>query len=248
MNNAFLTVVIATLKKIGITPDPLPIIKPLEIPRITAKDIAEAITDSTHKDPFEDPHIQALVSQMVISDQRTPIESHYRNIQETARIQAFKDQADQLLEQIHAKFEQHAESIERLAPLVGRPNSPSDITDDRLRVTAAQLTVSISQIEDTIKAWREVWAFKGQTSYGNNNGLPFMFMNVNKEQWRTIRLDDPTVWNSVRKGAKLTLADSPKHVGERYQTMIHSEQLAYDEAYDKNNREQGAKLLRFVKG
>ena len=69
-----------------------------------------------------------------------------------------------------------------------------------------------------------------------------MFMNANMEQWRTIRLD-PNIWNAVRNGIKLTLADSPKHVGERYQATLHSEQFAYDEASDKLQDAQGAKMV-----
>jgi hypothetical protein len=52
-------------------------------------------------------------------------------------------------------------------------------------------------------------------------------MNPTAQQWDHLR-PNPTIWEAVRNGVPLTLADSPTHVSERFQAMINNEQAALD--------------------
>lgn len=52
-------------------------------------------------------------------------------------------------------------------------------------------------------------------------------MNPNAQHWNHLRRN-PTIWEAIRSGEPLTLADSPEHVSARYQAMLNNEQAALE--------------------
>ena len=115
-------------------------------------------------------------------------------------------------------------------------------------MAATNAIQELMTLETIIKAWRDLWAALGRgNTYGVERGKPFTFMTPNAQRWDKLRRN-PTIWEAVRNGVKLTLADSPAHVGQRYQAMINNEHAALDSRREDFHRKNGAAMLKAFTG
>ncbi|WP_024366176.1 hypothetical protein [Arthrobacter sp. TB 26] len=229
MLNANLThIVIASLKAAGIKPPELTPIRPFPKARASVEDLTELLLTSDHEDPYEDPKVIAVASQLYIQSlDRLDQGHHQRELERQAA--DLHDHTDAMLEQIQDAFNKTAKRLTEYAEPIKRVEDPATIdphTGNHATAMAATNTIQeLKTLEKIIKAWRDLWAALGNNSCGVERGKPYTFMNPNAEQWEELR-SNPTIWEAVRNGVPLTLADSPTQVSERFQAMINNEQAA----------------------
>lgn len=230
LNPNLTNIVIASLKAAGITPPELTPIRPFPKARASMEDLTETLLASDHENPYEDPKVIAVTSQLYIQTLGQLDQGHYQRERErqAADLEAH---ADALLEQIQAAFKaaarklvKDAQPLKRIEDLasIDTGNAPRDTAEAALSVMQG-----ITALERIMKAWWDLWTALGKNSYGVERGKPYIFMNPTAQQWEDLRRN-PTIWEAVRQGVALTLADSPEHVSERFQAMINNEQAARD--------------------
>lgn len=231
MLNASLTnIVIASLKAAGITPPELTPIRPFPKSRASIEDLIEVLIASECEDPYQDPKAVVIASQLYIQSLGQLDQGHH--LRERERQAADLEQhKDTMFKQIQAAFNRTAKSLVKHAEPIKRVEDPAAIdphtADLATAMAAANTLQDLKALENIIKAWRDLWLALGNNSYGVERGKPYTFMNPNAAQWEDLR-SNPTVWEAVRNGVALTLADSPEQVSERFQAMINKEQAARD--------------------
>ena len=231
MLNANLTnLVIASLKAAGIKTPELTPIRPFPQPRASMEDLTEILISSEYEDPYEDPKAVAVAAQLYIQSLGRLDQGHYQR-ERMRQAEALEQHTGAIFKQLQDAFNKTAKSlVEHAEPIKGAEH-PATIdvrTADRGTAMAATNVIQeLMALENIIKAWSELWAALGQSSYGVDRGKPYMFMNPNAEQWDYLR-SNPTIWEAVRNGVPLTLADSPEQVSARFQAMINNEQAAVE--------------------
>lgn len=229
MLNLHLTnLVIASLKAAGIKAPDLPPIRPFPKPRASMEELTEALISSEYENPYEDPKAVALSAQLYIQSLGRLDQGHYQRERErqAAELESHKDA---LLEQLQEAFNATAKSLLKHAEPIKGTEDPTAIdlrdVDRGTAIAATNVTKDLMALEAIIKAWTDLWTALGQNSYGVDRGKPYMFMNPNAQQWEYMR-DNRTIWEAVRSGVPLSLADTPAQVSERYQAMINNEHAA----------------------
>jgi len=228
LNASLTNIVIASLKAAGITPPELTPIRPFPKSRASIEDLTEVLIASEHEDPYEDPKALLIASQLYVQSLGRLDQGHYQRERERQAAD-LEQHKDIMFKQIQEAFNRTAKSLVKHAEPIKRVEDPA-ATDNGDRATAeAALNVvqELVALERIIKAWRDLWAALGNKSYGVERGRPYTFMNPTAGQWEDLR-SNPTIWEAVRKGVALTLADSPEHVSERFQAMINNEQAALE--------------------
>ncbi|GAA4374118.1 hypothetical protein [Paeniglutamicibacter cryotolerans] len=228
LNPQLVGIVINSLRAAGITPPELAPIRPFPKIRADTAELPELIVSSEYEDPYADPKVIAVVSKLYIQSIGQLDQTHYLN--ELRRQAAeLESHTKTILEQLQNAFNATANALVADADPIKGVEDPATIDQRTARrdtaTSALNVTQGITTLENLIKAWRDLWGAIGSNSYGNNAGMPFTFMNPNAQQWEELR-HKPTIWEAVRAGEPLTLADSPEHVGKRYQSMLHNEQVA----------------------
>ena len=231
MLNASLTnIVIASLKAAGITPPELTPIRPFPKYRADVGELTERLLASEHEDPYEDPKIIATVSKLYVQSLGQLDQGHYQR-ERVRQAEDLHGHKDAMLEQLQDAFNKTAKSLIKHAEPLKRVEDPATINlrdaDRATAMAASNVIHEIMALENIIKAWRDLWLALGSNSYGVERGKPYTFMNPNAGQWEDLR-NNPTIWEAVRNGVALTLADSPEQVSERFQAMINNEQAARD--------------------
>lgn len=231
MLNPHLTnVVIASLKAAGIKAPDLSPIRPFPQPRATMEELTEVLISSEYENPYEDPKAVALAAQLYIKSLGRLDQGHYQRERER-RAAELESHKDELLQQLQDAFNTTAKSLIKHAEPIKGVEHPASIdvrTDGRGPALAAtNVLQELMALENIIKAWSDLWLALGNASYGVDRGKPFTFMIPNAQQWEHMR-DNRTIWEAVRNGVPLTLADSPELVSARYQAMINNEQAALE--------------------
>lgn len=227
LNANLTTMVIASLKAAGITTPELTPIRPFPKSRASIEDLTEILIASEYEDPYEDPKAISIASQLYIQSLGMVDQGH--RVREMERRAAeLEGHKEALVQQLQEAFNSAAENlIENAGPVLGMEDPATlDVrTVDRgTALAATNTTQALTALENIIKAWSDLWLALGN-SYGRDRGKPYTFMNPDAREWDKLR-NNPTVWEAVRNGVALTLADSPEHVSRRYQAMINNEQAA----------------------
>jgi hypothetical protein len=228
LNSQLINIVIASLKAAGITPPELTPIRPFPKGRASVEDLIEILLASEHENPYEDPRVIAVTAQLYIQS-LGQLDQGHRQRELERQAADLEQHKDSMLEQLHEAFNRTAKNLIKHAEPIKRVEDPA-ATDNGDRATAeAALNVvqELVALERIIKAWSDLWTALGTNSYGVERGKPYTFMNPTAAQWADLR-PNPTIWEAVRHGVALTLADSPTHVSERFQAMINNEQAALD--------------------
>lgn len=222
--------VIASLKAAGIETPELTPIRPFPQPRASMEELTEILIASEYENPYEDPKAVALSAQLYIQSLGRLDQGHHQRERERQAAE-LESHTDDLLQQLQDTFNNTAKSlIKHAAPIKGaeHPATIDARTADRHTAVAAVNTMqALTTLENIIKAWWDLWTALGQQSYGVERGKPYTFMNPDAQQWDYLR-SNPTIWEAVRNGVPLTLADSPAHVSARYQAMINNEHAALE--------------------
>lgn len=231
MLNLHLTnVVLASLKAAGIKAPELAPIRPFPQPRASMEELTEVLISSEYENPYEDPKAVALSAQLYIKSLGRLDQGHYQREREWQAAD-LESHTDALLQQLQDAFTSTAKNLIKHAEPIKGAEHPATINlrdvDRGTALAATNVTKELMALEAIIKAWSDLWTALGNISYGVDRGKPYMFMNPNAQQWERMR-DNRTIWEAVRNGVPLTLADSPEHVSERYQAMINNEQAALE--------------------
>lgn len=220
--------VIASLKAAGIETPELTPIRPFPQPQASMEELTEILIGSEYENPYEDPKAVALSAQLYIKSMGRLDQGHYQRERERQAADLESHTGD-LLQQLQEAFTNTAKSLIKYAEPIKGAEHPATIdarTADRHTAIAAVNTMqALTALENIVKAWSDLWAALGRSSYGVDRGMPYMFMNPDAQQWEHMR-NNRTIWEAVRQGVPLTLADSPAHVSERYQAMINNEHSA----------------------
>ncbi|BCW59584.1 hypothetical protein [Arthrobacter sp. StoSoilB20] len=237
LNPNLTNVVIASLRAAGITPPELTPIRPFPKSQATMEDLIEILLASEYEDPYQDPKAIALASQLYIQSLGHLDQGHYQR-ERQRQASDLEAHTDTLLRQLQEAFNKTAKSLTKHAEHIKGAEHPAIIdvrTADRGTAMAATNVIQeLMALENIIKAWGDLWTALGENSYGVERGKPFTFMNPNAQQWEDLRRK-PTIWEAVRSGIALTLADSPAHVSERFQAMINNEQAALEALWESKH-------------
>ncbi len=234
LNHNLITVVTASLKAAGITPPELTPLRPFPAPQASVEDLVEILLSSKHKDPYEDPKAIAMVGKLYIQSlgRLDQIHRQHELHRQAAELEAHKDT---LLQQLQVAFNTTTQGLLEHSEPIKRVEDPATIAGNAgnldAAIAAANTVQDLKALEAIVKAWRDLWTALGNISYGPDRGKSFMFMTPDARQWEQLR-GNPTIWEAVRNGVSLTLADSPEQVSERYQAMINNEQAAVQARQD----------------
>lgn len=229
--------VIASLKAAGIKTPELSPIRPFPKSRASIEDLTEILIASEYENPYEDPKAVTVASQLYIQSLGQLEQGHYQR-ERMRQAEALEQHTDAIFKQLQEAFNKTAKSLLAHAEPIKRVEDPASATDPRTgtlatATAATNVIQDLMALENILKAWWDVWTALGQNSYGVERGKPYTFMNPNAEQWEDIRRN-PTIWEAVRQGIELTLADSPAEVSERFQAMINNEQAALTARQEAN--------------
>lgn len=236
--------VVASLEAAGITPPKLPAPRQLPLPRTSVDELTDLVLASTHEDPYEDPKVVATASKLYLQSMvHLNAGNDQRELMRQAK--ALEAHKDTILEQIQEAFTVAAAKLQETAePLKNYPD-PNTIdpagSSRQLSEAAASVGHDLLALERVIKAWKDLWAALG-VSQPRDIARPFIFMNPNAQTWTGIQLN-PTIWEAVRHGEPLTLAETPQHANERHQAMWDNEEAARDGIKAAFHRKNGAALV-----
>ncbi|ERI35228.1 hypothetical protein M707_22845 [Arthrobacter sp. AK-YN10] len=222
LNANLINVVTASLRDAGITSPELSPIRAFPKPTAKVEDLTELLLTSDLEDPYQDPRVIALGAQLYIQSLSHLDQGHHQRERQrqAAELEA---RAPELFKKIQAAFDTAAKKLVKDAEPLKGVEEPSAINGGNSGRATAEAAINVTQglaaLERTIKAWWDLWLALGNTSYGVERGKPFTFMNPNVQQWDSIRRN-PTIWEAVRAGIDLTLAERPEQVSERFQAML----------------------------
>lgn len=238
--------VIASLQSAGITPPKLPSIRQLPKPSGTVEELTELVLASKHENPYEDPRVVACAAQLYLSGLSHLTQGHHHR-EQVRQAEALEAHKDSLLEQIREAFDTAAANLQASAESVKGITDPSTIdprtSSRQASAAAANVAHDIMTLERIIKAWSDLWAALG-ASTPRDVARPFIFINPNAQTWTDGLNRNPTIWEAVRNGEPLTLADTPRQANDRYSAMWDNKQAALDEVQESFHRKNGAAMLK----
>ena len=244
-NAQLISTTIATLKAAGITPPKLGPIRTLPPIEFTPNDLTEAILASDHDDPYEDPKVTALAAKFYLQS-LTHYTQGFRQTELTRQAAEFEKQAERIFKEIHKAFNETAQRlVEEAQPIITTENPFSiDLRSapQNIAVAAAITAQNIMSLEKIIKAWQDMWKALGRNDT-RDVARPLVFINPSLGKWEETLRRNPTIWEAVRTGEPLTLAETPLQVNERYASMWDNERAARAADKEAADRKYGAALV-----
>lgn len=240
------TIITQALKKAGITMPKAKAAKTLPNPGATNEDLYRALANSTMDDPYADPAVHTIVAKLTMQS-LGGTQAGYADVQRANEYENLLNNEGDLNEQIHTKFEQHAATLEEVAPTIKHLRDLKEATltgsTDAYAVAISTALREIHQLDIIITAKKRLNTALGRTRYGNSHGASFMYHNATPAQWaQIVNNKDDSIWGIARTGVHLDLAHTDTEVADRFNTMRARRQHALEEPARINKATNGKRL------
>lgn len=239
-----LMTITAQLKKAGITIPDAGHTPPPTIAQPTRAQIAEAVTKAHTKgtDPAADPEVQKLTTAHVLAGMN--ISAELAAGETLAKLQNIRDQRDDILDQLTESFDEHASTLQEIAPVLG--TIPLVAGTAVAPQHAADFNRAY-QANQAIERIREAWG--AVNNGGGQHRNPLTICAPSHKQWDAHRLtvnSTRTAWELVSQGIQPTLARDLAALDDRA-ASIKRQEHALTEAHEEAYRESTRNTYRDVK-
>lgn len=199
---------------------------PLHLSKPGADEISAAVTKAltAGKDPGEDKAVQALVTRAYLADLPGVIDALEAK-RDQATLDAFTDALPWINHQLSDLFDADAETlVKHRATLAGVTLANLDPLNLPLHAGKAAVEVidATKRMDKVLGVWRIIHHVLTQ-AWQNPYAKTLQISDPTYEQWQDNHLhekdNNPSPWDLVRMGVKLSLAENPEQVAARYQSL-----------------------------